>query len=68
MSGLADGLRRFDASRNAKLSTCLYYSIRAEIAKEFSLQNRVVGLPRTAQEQLAKVDRAIAAFAKEHHR
>lgn len=66
--GLDNGLQRFDASRNSRLGTCLYYSIRAEVAKEFRQQNRVVALPRSAQEEVVRMDKAVAAFAREHDR
>lgn len=68
MIGLDNGLQRFDASRKSRLSTCLYFSIRAEVAKEFRLHQRVIYMPRTAQEEISKLGKAMAAFAGEHRR
>lgn len=68
LEGLHEGLRRYDPSRGTRLGTCLYFSVRDCITKEFRRHNRVVAIPGTAQRQHLELQRAMISFVDAHNR
>lgn len=68
LEGLQDGLRRYEPARGSRLGTCLYFSIRNTVVREYRRQNRVVIIPDSTQAELATLQSALTAFTDMHQR
>ena len=64
--GLEKGLRDFDPSRGAKVSTAVYWYIRDAVYKAKRLQSNAIHVPLTTQEQIEKLRTAMLSWHAQH--
>lgn len=64
--GLERGLREYDPSRQAKVSTAVYWYIRDAVFKAKRLESNVIHVPLTTQEQIAKLRSATQRWQRQH--
>lgn len=64
--GLERGLDEYDPTRNAKVSTAVYWYIRDAVFKAKRLEGNAIHIPLSTQEQVDKIKAAMLTWQRQH--
>lgn len=64
--GLERGLEEYDPTRNAKVSTAVYWYIRDAVFKAKRLERNAIHIPLSTQEQVDKIKAAMLSWQQRH--